>query len=1104
MFAAAAAKRTALAAATVAALVAMSLVGAAGGAPGDTSDRVAPSAPTNLHVTSATSSRVSTAWDPAQDDTGVVGYYVYLDEEAGRKRVTKPAYTVPSLRCGETTGIGVSAFDRSGNQSSRVYATISTAACPDSQAPSTPAGFVQLATTRDAVVLGWHASTDDVGVVGYGVYKGLARIASTVDPNVTLSGLACGTTTPYQVDAVDAAGNRSPLGTAYVQAAACGTAPAPSPEPAPTPQPSPTPSPTPAPSPEPAPTPPAPDDATWTFCSHEHERCSFTGSKQVRYGANGTFTEPRTFVDGVDCTNAVFGDPIRGVQKRCEVLATGPTEWSFCSAEHQRCSFTGSEDVRYGANDTFTEPRTFVDGVDCTNAVFGDPIRGVQKRCEVRTGGSAPPPSTPPPPSPTPPPPPSDASAPTAPTNLSVTSSAQTGVGLGWSPSSDNVGVTGYRAYVNGAGGPTSTGTSVTVTDLRCGVAYSFEVDAVDAAGNRSLRAGVTGSTAVCTDTQAPTAPTNVVATSRTATSIALGWNTSSDNVAVAGYGLYRGGSRIATSATTSGIFSGLTCNTNYTLAVDAVDAAGNRSSQTTVLVSTTACPDTTAPSAPTGLAASSVSQGGLTLTWNASTDNVGVTAYDVYRDGQKVASQSSRTLSQTGLACGTSYAFAVEALDAAGNRSARATLSASTSACSTAPAEWTFCANEHQRCTFTGSREVRYGVNGTFTAPRTFVDGVECANGVFGDPVPGVPKFCEVRSSGTAEVAPLPPPPSTPPPPPPGTSSPPITITAGGTYTGNWESTGSGAAITIATSQPVTIVNSVVKNLAGGPLINARGAVQVVVQNTRAYGGASAQTSGRFFVAESFKSVTIRNCSIENTRGIELWPTSVSGASVLITRNRHHNVQGSGTSPVGNFIQFRSVTSSAIEVSWNEVINDYNRSDPEDLISLYQSANANIHDNYFVGQSKPGNAYASSSQNGVTIESGTVPGSASNNVISNNQLVAGYAIGMFSGNNNVFRDNRIVRSGFLTDGVTMNRNGYEGIWIGTNGSNNRATGNVIGYVNRDGVRSDGRFPGAPGGDGAEWANNTHMPGTVTLAVERNEWTLWQQKLGANGITVGA
>jgi chitodextrinase len=243
--------------------------------------------------------------------------------------------------------------------------------------------------------------------------------------------------------------------------------------------------------------------------------------------------------------------------------------------------------------------------------------------------------------------------------------------------------VASYRIYVNGAQSATTELLSATVSNLTCGSAYLFEVDALDFEGNNSTRAAMTGSTAACPDTQPPSAPPNVAATSRTATSIALGWWASSDNVGVTGYGLYRSGVQVGTSATTTGIFSGLTCNTNYTLAVDAYDAAGNKSSKTTVMVATTACPDTTPPSVPTGLAVSNVTQTSMNLTWNASSDNVGVTGYDVYRNATKMATVTSVSSSQSGLSCGTAYAYGVRALDAAGNVSGQAQLSATTSACS-------------------------------------------------------------------------------------------------------------------------------------------------------------------------------------------------------------------------------------------------------------------------------------------------------------------------------------------------------------------------------------------------------------------------------------
>ena len=122
-------------------------------------------------------------------------------------------------------------------------------------------------------------------------------------------------------------------------------------------------------------------------------------------------------------------------------------------------------------------------------------------------------------------------------------------------------------------------------------------------------------------------------------------------------------------------------------------DAAGHTSAAAQLTVSTAACSttpppttDTISPSTPTGLAASNIAQTGLALNWNASSDNVGVTGYDVYRNGARVASVTSTTVNQSTLSCGTSYPFAVRALDGAGRTSAAAQLTVSTAACSTTP----------------------------------------------------------------------------------------------------------------------------------------------------------------------------------------------------------------------------------------------------------------------------------------------------------------------------------------------------------------------------------------------------------------------------------
>jgi hypothetical protein len=56
----------------------------------------------------------------------------------------------------------------------------------------------------------------------------------------------------------------------------------------------------------------------YTFCSWEDTQCSFSGTLQVIYGANGKFTAPKAFTGSVACNNATFGDPAPGVRKWCE------------------------------------------------------------------------------------------------------------------------------------------------------------------------------------------------------------------------------------------------------------------------------------------------------------------------------------------------------------------------------------------------------------------------------------------------------------------------------------------------------------------------------------------------------------------------------------------------------------------------------------------------------------------------------------------------------------------------------------------------------------------------------------------------------------------
>ena len=73
---------------------------------------------------------------------------------------------------------------------------------------------------------------------------------------------------------------------------------------------------------------------------------------------------------------------------RWEKGSDGPSGYTFCSNEHERCSFSGTKDVAYGANGRFTYRQRVTGGIDCNNGTFGDPAPGVFKACYIRNSSS--------------------------------------------------------------------------------------------------------------------------------------------------------------------------------------------------------------------------------------------------------------------------------------------------------------------------------------------------------------------------------------------------------------------------------------------------------------------------------------------------------------------------------------------------------------------------------------------------------------------------------------------------------------------------------------------------------------------------------------------
>ncbi|WP_426479571.1 endonuclease [Chryseobacterium sp. CBSDS_008] len=134
---------------------------------------------------------------------------------------------------------------------------------------------------------------------------------------------------------------------------------------------------------------------------------------------------------------------------------------------------------------------------------------------------------------------------------------------------------------------------------------------------------------------------------------------------------------------------------------------------------------DTQAPTAATGLNVSGTTSSSISLAWNASTDNVGVTAYNVYMNGSLKTTVNSTSTTISGLTPSTTYSFYVVAKDAAGNSSSNSsTVSGTTNSGGTTPA--TNCANENfetipaANSTYTTRTWSNGGISWTATDART------------------------------------------------------------------------------------------------------------------------------------------------------------------------------------------------------------------------------------------------------------------------------------------------------------------------------------------------------------------------------------------------
>ncbi len=311
-----------------------------------------------------------------------------------------------------------------------------------------------------------------------------------------------------------------------------------------------------------------------------------------------------------------------------------------------------------------------------------------------------------------------DTQAPSVPTNLNATAVSGSQIDLTWTASTDDVGVTGYTIFRDGAPiVPNVTTTTFQDTGLNSSTPYTYTVLAFDAAGNNSAQsaedsattlanlANLADSTTYFADSGNFTVGNPVSGLWDTITTTPGTVSTSGSFWVEYDLGQLYDLSQSRFFGDADGTWVSDTYNLKvksaagdaYTSIITGADAFANQWFETSLtgtqarfvrlevfggsgaqalefeVYGTVATGDTQAPSVPTNLNATAVSSSQIDLTWTASTDNVGVTGYTIFRDGAPIVPNvTTTTFQDTGLNSSTPYTYTVLAFDAAGNNSAQ------------------------------------------------------------------------------------------------------------------------------------------------------------------------------------------------------------------------------------------------------------------------------------------------------------------------------------------------------------------------------------------------------------------------------------------------
>ncbi len=285
-------------------------------------------------------------------------------------------------------------------------------------------------------------------------------------------------------------------------------------------------------------------------------------------------------------------------------------------------------------------------------------------------------------------PPAPDTTAPSTSITAPASGATVSGVTTVTASASDNVGVTKVEFYLDGALTATDTASPYSwswSTTTSTNGAHALTSKAYDAAANSTVSAAV--SVTVSNDTTPPATSITAPAAGATVSGTTAVSASASDNVGVTKVEFYLDGALQTTDTAAPYDWSWNTtasANGSHSLTSKAYDAAGNTTMSAAVAVTVSNAGDTTPPSTPTGLSATAGKRK-ITLGWTASTDNVGVSGYQIWRATaaagpfSQVATTTSVSYVNTGLTSGSTYYYYVQATDAAGNISAASSTASAT-----------------------------------------------------------------------------------------------------------------------------------------------------------------------------------------------------------------------------------------------------------------------------------------------------------------------------------------------------------------------------------------------------------------------------------------